>query len=129
MCARFIEVAQDQDKPQSTRWSEPVAPACHMIVDERTELGVRKYGQPLHTFDGRDNELDVVQEAADHYQYAVKRYLESKKSLLGKLELQTGTIELRFYPKKYHEGPAPDLDTVIHALILGRDQLRIMEGK
>ena len=47
-------------------------------IDQRTALGVAKYGQPLHTHDGRDTAIDMADELLDFCQYQEK----SRKELL-----------------------------------------------
>ena len=41
---------------------------CHYI-DERTAIGVEKYGEPLRTFNGRDAVRDFTEELVDALQY------------------------------------------------------------
>ena len=51
------------------------------IIQERNDFGVRKYGTPLKTFNGRDCELDAQQELADCLQYFYPLRLEGNKLL------------------------------------------------
>lgn len=46
------------------------------FVDERTEIGVARYGQPLYTNDGRDTDQDMIEELLDFSQYQEKSRLE-----------------------------------------------------
>ncbi len=44
-------------------------------IDKRKELGIRKYGQPLMPFNGRDAIIDAYQEALDLAVY-LRQYIE-----------------------------------------------------
>lgn len=91
------KVTSVQPKPVSSELSRPILPQIHSdltmfveqgavtaeeaelirkCLDERTQFGVEKYGQPLHTIDGRDTWADAVQEIADLVQYAKKLLME-----------------------------------------------------
>lgn len=45
---------------------------------ERTEVGVERYGQPLHTHNGRDAGADAEQEALDLLQYLQQMIMERR---------------------------------------------------
>ena len=64
---------------------EPVAPSLKKRfsdwIDERTALGVTKYGTPLMTFNGRDARQDRTQEILDFCQYQEQYILELEASL------------------------------------------------
>ena len=45
-------------------------------IDQRTALGIRKYGAPLATFNGRDSALDAMQEILDFCQYQEQARME-----------------------------------------------------
>lgn len=45
-------------------------------IVERTAFGRRKYGQELHTFDGRSPHLDALQELVDLMQYLHKAEMQ-----------------------------------------------------
>lgn len=75
--------------PQNTYKSKPILqqllawmvglrakPESIYYVQQRTELGRTKYGQELHTFDGRNAIEDSKQEAGDLCQYLAKVKLE-----------------------------------------------------
>lgn len=50
------------------------------ILDDlarRTELGIKRYGQPLMTRDGRDTILDAYEESLDQAQYLQKLVIEN----------------------------------------------------
>jgi len=46
------------------------------LLRQRLALGIAKYGQSLHTNDGRDTNREILEEAADLYIYMLKRHLE-----------------------------------------------------
>lgn len=87
-----------QDKPTERSKSEEVTPklvewlteynivgentetVCNLIK-ERNDFGIRKYGTPLKSFNGRDCELDAQQELADCLQYFYQLRLEGNKML------------------------------------------------
>ncbi len=50
------------------------------MVQQRSDFGKEKYGARLHSFNGRDSELDLQQELADGLQYLFQMKIE-KKSL------------------------------------------------
>lgn len=54
----------------------PWADMAIQFVEERSNFGRRKYGQELHTFDGRSPHLDALQELVDLMQYLHKAELE-----------------------------------------------------
>lgn len=87
----------DQPLPTQAPLSEPVLPVvtrkviAHGIaldykesllrdicadIKERTDLGVQRYGTPLHTFNGRVAARDLYEELVDATQYAVQQYME-----------------------------------------------------
>lgn len=45
-------------------------------LKKRTIRGIAKYGQPLMTFDGRDNLQDAFEEAIDLVQYLAKEIMQ-----------------------------------------------------
>lgn len=47
-------------------------------IDERTAKGVETYGQPLHTFNGRDAGRDLSEELIDALQYQHQELLETR---------------------------------------------------
>lgn len=50
----------------------------HKLLTERESYGVKTYGQPLMTHDGRDNERDEEEEMIDLIMYQAKNFLERK---------------------------------------------------
>lgn len=61
--------------------SEPILPLLVQYLTERTEMGTRKYGEPLSTFDGRDPAVDAFEELADEFQYRAQELVERRGSL------------------------------------------------
>lgn len=57
------------------------------LVDAREEYGIKEYGQPLHTFDGRDNNRDTDEEFVDFFAYGMKTILEQRRIVERLLEL------------------------------------------
>ena len=45
-------------------------------IEERRDLGIEKYGQELHTFNGRDARKDAEEEILDCLQYVTQLGLE-----------------------------------------------------
>lgn len=50
------------------------------LIDKREAYGVAKYGQPLHTDDGR-SDVDVEEEIFDKFIYELKVHLERRDAL------------------------------------------------
>ncbi len=69
-------VAQDQPQPHGT--GKPVGERLIELIRERTKLGIKKYGEPLTTHNGRDALLDALQESIDLNQYLMQALMESK---------------------------------------------------
>lgn len=68
-------------QPQPTRGersSQSVAEYLKQLIDERTRLGIAKYGTPLMTHNGRDALMDALQEALDLNQYLAQALLEAR---------------------------------------------------
>lgn len=63
-----IITAQISNKPEN----ETVLNAMWEDFAKRTELGIRKYGQALHTFNGRNARLDLYMEILDAIQYQLQ---------------------------------------------------------
>lgn len=62
---------------------EPVEPKLIQWIRERTKVGVKKYGQPLHTFNGRNSVRDVKEELLDALQYV--QQWEMERTAVSKL--------------------------------------------
>lgn len=48
------------------------------LINERTAIGVERYGEPLQTDNGRDAERDLTEELLDALQYQEQSRLELK---------------------------------------------------
>lgn len=86
----------DQPLPSPSPQSQPVLPALLAVVEqglmgevrewikgalvERTEVGTERYGQPLHTHNGRDARTDAEQEALDLLQYLQQMIMERRSA-------------------------------------------------
>lgn len=66
-----------------TSGQEPVQPALiaefAKWVEQRTQQGILKYGEPLQTFNNRDAQLDMLEELLDFCQYQQQRLMELQK--------------------------------------------------
>jgi hypothetical protein len=51
------------------------------MIEERDAFGRKKYGQSLHTFDGRSPHLDALQELVDLFQYLHKAEMQHAQLL------------------------------------------------
>lgn len=78
-----------------------VAPFLKALIDERTRLGVQKYGQALHTHNGREPLIDALQESLDMTQYITQALLEAYESKYGRLP----TVEEVCYPQPRPKDP------------------------
>lgn len=85
-----------QPMPSVAAESEPVADSLKRrfaeFVDARTAYGAAKYGQPLHTFDGRKTKLDMWEEGIDFVQYQEKDRMETEAKCR---ELEQENAQLR----------------------------------
>jgi hypothetical protein len=68
------EVAQALPPPH--RGHTKVLTWVQEALRQRAEMGKEKYGQYLETYDGRDTDLDALQEALDLVMYLAKKYME-----------------------------------------------------
>jgi hypothetical protein len=69
------------------------------LVQDRFEFGLKKYGQPLCTKDGRDDVIDAMQEMGDLLQYTYKakmngRLPDLKKQLLPCLDALVQIVQV-----------------------------------
>ena len=91
----------EQPLPVYTLESQPVAETLKQrfaeFIDERTALGVERYGLPLHTHNGRDAALDMFQELLDFAQYQEQDRLEAWNQV-AKL-----SDEVAFYREKWNQ--------------------------
>jgi len=88
------------------------------LVKQRTEFGMKKYGQPLMTEDGRDSVEDAMQELGDLIQYTFKALLNGNdvtpiKELIPLLSLMVQTKEFSKDDEKKAEVTMDDLENVI----------------
>lgn len=64
---------------------KPVAPSLKQRfsewIDQRTTKGVTTYGVPLTTNNGRDAEIDMIDELLDFLQYQEQSRMELKETL------------------------------------------------
>lgn len=58
--------------------NEDVQSKAIVFLTKRIEWGTAKYGQPLHTFDGRDTLVDALDEAGDLVMYLGKAAMEEE---------------------------------------------------
>lgn len=54
------------------------------IIKQRVEYGIKKYGQPLMSDDGRETQIDAVQELGDFLQYFWKMHINGEDTILIK---------------------------------------------
>ncbi len=73
------ELSINQEQPQPHGTGQPVGERLIELIQERTKLGIQKYGEPLTTHNGRDSMLDALQESIDLNQYLMKALMESEK--------------------------------------------------
>lgn len=59
------------------------------FVEDRVQVGIERYGQTLHTFDGRDAIRDLDEELADAITYMVKAILEGHEIPARTIALHT----------------------------------------
>lgn len=75
----------NQPMPFRQHLSEPVGPALKAAfseyIDQRTSLGIKKYNEPLHSFNGRDCVEDAIEEILDFTQYQQQRIMELKTAI------------------------------------------------
>lgn len=85
----------DQQLPVVTPKSVPVLARIKELLDERTELGIKKYGVPVLTNTGRVADRDALEEAIDLIQYQQQRVMERDDALSAKdAEVERLTAEL-----------------------------------
>ena len=67
---------REGDQPLPIIGQENVSEAVKRDLDERIALGIRRYGKPLQTFNGRDALLDAYQEGLDLVHYLKQAIME-----------------------------------------------------
>lgn len=75
-----VKDTDEQPKPKKSWNSQPVFPAVIADLQEREKLGIKKYGQALHTENGRDALKDAYQESLDQTLYLKQRLMEEAAS-------------------------------------------------
>lgn len=89
-----------RDQPLPQPGGLPVQDALILAIRERREYGIRKYGRPLETNNGRDALADAWEEALDLLTYLTQVRLERGDVLPGmeqldEMERLLGVIEVR----------------------------------
>lgn len=72
------------EQPMPTEGAEDVTPYVIADLQERTRRGIRKYGRPLQTHNGRDALWDAYEEALDLVQYLRQAILEKESAGQGR---------------------------------------------
>lgn len=88
----------DQQLPTNSPTSKPVGEYLKSLIDKRTELGIKKYGTPLMTHNGRSAERDALEESVDLNQYLCQLLMEEQAKVAA-LEQRIKLLE------KPHEEP------------------------
>lgn len=68
----------DQIPPKAPPGSDSVQDALIELVSQRRDLGVKRYGQQLQTFNGRDALQDALEEAVDLASYLTQLRMETQ---------------------------------------------------
>jgi hypothetical protein len=89
-----------RDQPLPKPGGLPVQDAMILAIRERREYGIRKYGRPLETNNGRDALADAWEEALDLLSYLTQARLERGDVLPGmeqldEMEKLLGVLEVR----------------------------------
>jgi hypothetical protein len=71
----------DRDQPLPTPGRQPVQAVLIRALEERRDYGIRKYGRPLETHNGRDALTDAWEEALDLVTYLTQFRLERGDAL------------------------------------------------
>ncbi len=66
----------NREQPQPKGRGVLVADRLIELIRERTQVGVKKYGEPLTTHNGRDVMIDALQESVDLNQYLMQIIME-----------------------------------------------------
>jgi len=81
----------DQPLPTKNSKSQPVAMSIKALIDARTALGIKKYGTPLMSHNGRDAKMDALEEAVDLIQYLMQINME-QSYVISDLSNQIGYL-------------------------------------
>lgn len=95
-------------QPLPTPGREPVTEQVIADLRARTEEGVRTYGRPLETHNGRSAKLDRYQELLDAAQYAKQDLLEEADLLRVLQPVALWLTETIKAKHAEHEGPVPN---------------------
>lgn len=68
--------AKFEEQPMPKGAGKEVVPFLIEKLKERRELGIDRYGEALHSFNGRDQKRDALEELLDFIQYFAAWYLE-----------------------------------------------------
>jgi len=71
----------DTDQPLPVPGGRPVGEDLKNMIDARIALGIKKYGQPLKTHDGRDTYRDGYEESMDLNMYQHKLIMELQERI------------------------------------------------
>jgi hypothetical protein len=82
-----VNISKAEPTPKKSRKSRPVSEFLKELIDNRTEFGVQKYGQELHTHSGRNPLLDALQESIDLNQYLAQIIMEQEDRITELEEL------------------------------------------
>lgn len=97
-----------RDQPLPRPGKLPVQAIMIGAIEERREYGIRKYGRPLETDNGRDALKDAWEEALDLFTYLTQARLERGDQLPGMDRLQE--------PEDPDEGKGVDRRSLADAL-------------
>lgn len=73
-----MNINKSEPVPKRKAKSRPVIDFLKNLIDQRTELGVKKYGENLHTHNGRNPLIDALQESIDLNQYLAQTIMEQQ---------------------------------------------------
>ena len=85
-----VSTPEPMPEPGRQDVSDSLKSRFNDFIDERTSLGVEKYGTPLQTHNGRDVQTDMIQELLDFTQYQE----QSRMELIDALEDARAQIRL-----------------------------------
>lgn len=126
----------NRDQPLPTPGHQPVQAALIDAIAERRNYGIRKYGRPLETHNGRDSLTDAWEEALDLLTYLTQMRLE-RGDLITKPaselpgagvspaeEITTASARLRTEARHLLGQPAPNLTVEYPDLDAAAEHLR-----
>lgn len=86
--------ADEQKRPDTDDISADVTSKVVEFIESRQAIGIKRYGQTLMTFDGRDHLLDLQQELGDALQYVVAFRMEYAELRLAIQDLMRTSREV-----------------------------------